>query len=277
MGNDISLSAAVRENLLALANTESLVARTQNRLSTGLRVASPIDDARVFFEAKALSDHAVDMDEKKEGIDQGVSSVTTALEAIEAIDALAQQMKGILISAKSSSGNELVALQTQYNDLRTQIDNLANDANYQGLNLIAGTGSSLDIEFSNNSNSILSIASIDVTTGSLGLAVTSLVNLSVASTLATKIDDSLAEIDAAKETLRGTAQALGSNVALLQTRLDFTEKYVNALEGGAAKLTLADITEEGANLVALQTRQQLGFSALAFAGQSEQSVLSLFR
>ena len=86
----------------------------------------------------------------------------------------------------------------------------------------------------------------------------------------------LAEIDAAAGTIRGNAQALGSNIALLQTRLDFTENYVNVLEGGAAKLILADITEEGANLVALQTRQQLGISALAFAGQSEQSVLSLF-
>ena len=64
---------------------------------------------------------------------------------------------------------------------------------------------------------------------------------------------------------------------MLQTRLDFTESYTGVLDEGAGKLTLADITEEGANLVALQTRQQLGISALSFAGQSEQSVLSLFR
>jgi flagellin len=78
-------------------------------------------------------------------------------------------------------------------------------------------------------------------------------------------------------TLRSNAQTLGSNVALLQTRLEFTEAYVNNLEGGAAKLTLANINEEGANLLAVQTRQQLGISALAFAGQAEQSILSLFR
>ena len=63
----------------------------------------------------------------------------------------------------------------------------------------------------------------------------------------------------------------------MQTRLDFTAKYVNVLDDGSGKLTLADITEEGANLVALQTRQQLGINALAFAGQSEQSILALFR
>ncbi len=273
MATDISLSAAVRENLLALANTERLISRTQNRLSTGLRVASPVDDARVFFEAKAISDHARDMDERKEGIDQAVSSVTTALEAIESIDALVQQLKGLLISAKSASGNELNLLETQFNDLRTQIDNLAADATYQGLNLINATGSTLEIFFSSNSNSVLNIDSVDVTTGSLGLAIGSVANLS----LSTLIDVALAEIATATDTIRGNAQSLGSNIALLQTRLDFTENYVNTLEGGAGKLNLADITEEGANLVALQTRQQLGVSALAFAGQSEQSVLQLFR
>ena len=66
-------------------------------------------------------------------------------------------------------------------------------------------------------------------------------------------------------------------VNLLQTRLDFSSAYANELQAGADKLILADITEEGANLVALQTRQQLGISSLSFAGQAEQSILSLFR
>ena len=87
----------------------------------------------------------------------------------------------------------------------------------------------------------------------------------------------IASLDSALTTLRANASTLGGNVALLQTRLDFTEEYVNTLEIGAGKLTLADINEEGANLLALQTRQQLGISALAFAGQAEQGILSLFR
>ncbi len=87
----------------------------------------------------------------------------------------------------------------------------------------------------------------------------------------------ISRLDSALATLRSNAQTLGTNVALLQTRLDFTETYVNTLETGAAKLTLADINEEGANLLALQTSQQLGISALAFAGQAEQGILSLFR
>lgn len=66
-------------------------------------------------------------------------------------------------------------------------------------------------------------------------------------------------------------------MALLQTRLEFTETYVNTLQAGGDKLTLADLNEEGANLLALQTRQQLGIQALSFAGQAEQGILGLFR
>ncbi len=274
MAQDLNLSAAVRENLLALKSTEILIARTQNRLSTGLKVASPIDDPRVFFEAKALSDNARDVGEKKEGVDQGISSVTTALEGIEGIDALVQQMKGLIISARTATGNQLASLVTQYNELRTQVDNLARDANYQGLNLVNGTGQTLSVQFSTDTTSFLNIASVDLrvnTTG--GMSLTSAVNFSLASIL----DAAATAIQAAIGTLRGQAQSLASNIAILQTRLDFNTAYVNLHEEGAGKLNLADLTEEGASLVALQTRQQLGINSLAFAGQAEQSILQLFR
>ncbi len=271
MANDIALSAAVRTNLLALNRTQDLVNRTQERLATGLKVASPIDDATAFFEAKALSDRALDLDERKSGIDQGISSITTALNAIESIDTLVRQMKGLAISAKTASGNQLTAIKTQFDELLGQITNLANDASYQGTNLVNSTASQLEIAFSTDTISKLVVQGFDLTTA--GLSITTAGTFS----LSTVIDARLTEIDAALSTLRGRAQTIGSNVALLQARLDFTERYVNDHEEGAGKLTLADINEEGANLVALQTRQQLGIGALSFAGQAEQSILRLFQ
>ncbi len=271
---EITLNAAVRSNLLTLSNTQSLIDKTQNRLSTGLRVSSPIDDSKAFFEAKSLSDRASDFSEKKDGIDQGISSVKTALEAVEAVDTLVRQLKGLAISAKSASGTELTSIVSQYNSLRTQIDNLAGDASYQGLNLVNNTTSTLAVSFGTATTSTLSITAVDLRTNTVGgLSVTSAANFSATSL----VDAAITQLDTAITTLRGNASSLGSNVALLQARLDFTKSYVNGLEEGAGKLTLADINEEGANLVSLQTRQQLGISALAFAGQSEQSVLSLFR
>jgi flagellin len=274
MALEITLSASARASLLSLGETATLIGRTNNRLSSGLKVASPIDDAKVFFEAKSLTDRASTLNEKKDGIDQGISSLSAALEAVEAVDTLVRQAKGIALAAKTATGTELTSLVTQYNGLRTQIDNLATDATYQGLNLVNSTGtSSLVVSFSNLTTSQLTVASVDLRVASTALNISAAASFSLTS----NIDASITQLDAAITTLRGNGQTLGSNVALLQARLDFTKNYVDVLDSGAGKLTLADITEEGANLVALQTRQQLGINGLSFAGQSEQNILALFR
>jgi flagellin-like hook-associated protein FlgL len=272
---DITLSAAVRSNLLALASTARLIDRTQDRLSTGLKVANPVDDAKAFFESKALSDRAATINEKKDGIDQAVSSVSVALEAVSAIDTIVEQLKGVVNSAASAgTAAEFTELNAQYNALLLQIDNFAADASYQGVNLVNGTGTTLTVNFSNSTSSTLTIASVGLThnTGT-GLGIMTGALLSVTANRACAIN----QLDVAIATLDAKAKSLGSNVALLQTRLDFSSAYANELQAGSDKLVLADITEEGANLVALQTRQQLGISSLSFAGNSEQSVLSLFR
>ena len=97
-----------------------------------------------------------------------------------------------------------------------------------------------------------------------------------AATAVTVLDIALDAFDSAISAVRSNAKKLGSNVALLKSRLDFTDAYIAGLTSGADKLTLADLNQEGANLVALQTRQALATQALAFAGQVEQSILQLF-
>ena len=81
----------------------------------------------------------------------------------------------------------------------------------------------------------------------------------------------------ARSKLRSFTAELGGNVAILNTRLDFTNNYINELQQGSDKLTLADLNEEGANLSALQTRQQLGIQSLSIAGQQQQAILTLIR
>jgi len=498
---DVTLSAAVRGSLLSLQGTTDLVERTQNRLSSGLKVGSAIDDPVAFFQAKTLSDRAFDFNEKKDGVDQGISTVTAAIDGLDAVESLVRQLKGLAQSLKSATGTQFTDLITQYNDLRGQVDLLTADSTYQGVNLINGTGQTLTTEFSDLSTSKLSISSVDVRNDGLNIialtnltagATTSAFNYDVlaagslsagatvsvtyagatttvttaadasftygtntltiaataggtvnlihgtsytftiggsgqgagtggatgttvelaalvqsyatvtagtaatfdyaalsADTLSsgdtisvtyvgatvtatadqtftygtntitiainstggesytlthgttytftlasagggsvtaggttatvelsgvtagitttaqdaqdrteyvgsntttaqagqlyvqagttTTVDEVLTDLTTSLTTLRSNASSLGSNVALLQTRLDFTQQYVDTLESGSAKLTLADINEEGANLLALQTRQQLGIQSLSFAGQAEQAVLGLFR
>ncbi|WP_119420683.1 flagellin [Desertibaculum subflavum] len=289
---DLRLSAAVRNNLLSLQNTTNFINRTQDRLSTGLKVSSALDDAVAFFQAQALSNRASDLNDRKDGIDQAISTLKAANNGIEALDKTVKQLKGIATSAKTASQNEQADLTNQFQELLNQLDQIAGDSSYQGLNLLNSTASHLSVEFSTLSTSVLSVfgrnlnvsgifseatvVSLDAQSSLTAFGVTYSGFSSIGTTVSA-VDDLIATLDSGIDKLRGAAKALGNNVTFLQTRLDFTKKYVNDLREGSDKLTLADINEEGANLVALQTRQQLGIQALAFAGQAEQSVLSLFQ
>lgn len=281
---DVTLSSAIRTNLLTLQKTGSLVDRTNNRLSTGLRVSSAIDNAVNYFQAKGLTDRASDLTDRKQNIDQGISSVKAAINGLEAIEKIVVQMKGVVLSAKSAEASEKADLASQFNTLATQLNALANDTSFQGLNLINSTASSLNIQFSEKTTAILTVDGVDtqfskldgVTVGA-SVAATALAATKWSTAAVSDFDTVIKAMDSAVTGLRSDAKTLGSNVALLQTRLDFTQSYVNTLTEGADKLTLADLNEEGANLVSLQTRQQLGIQALSFAGQQEQGILALFR
>ena len=271
---EISLSAPVRSNLLTLSRTTDLINSTQNRLATGLKVSSALDDASAFFQSSALNDRAKDLETLKSDIEQGVSTIGAAVDGIEAITDLVEQAKGLATKAKSSgSATERSSLAAQFDDILTQINDLAGDASYNGTNLISTSSAQLEIDFNEDGSSKLTVSALKSTTSAGGLSIAA-----AAGNFASdgNVNTALSEINSALTELRTNAATLGSNNTVLQTRLDFTESLVNTLESGASKLTLADLNTESANLLALQTRQQLSTNALALSAQSERSVLGLF-
>ena len=302
---EIALTSAQRSALLTLQNVADLSDRTQTRLSTGRKVNSVVDDAVAFFQGKALTDRASDFNIRKDGIDQGISSLTSGLNALEAVDSLLKQLKGVVEAAKSQTTAERTTSNTTFREIGSQIAQLIEDASYQGLNLISSTGSTLDIAFSVRTASRIQITGFDLNasvqgsanmlfTGSgasvvfgsalsfvgltgIGVTVSSFTGIGLDNSAISNADNAIASIDNAITRVRSVSAQLGSNVAILQTRLDFTSQYTNTLEGGSDKLTLADLNEEGANLVALQTRQQLGIQSLSIAGQQQQAILALLQ
>jgi flagellin-like hook-associated protein FlgL len=293
--SDVKLSAAIRTNLLSLQKTATQVANTQNRLATGMKVSGAADDATAYFQAKALNDRASDIAGKRSGIDQGISTLSAGLTALGTAEEILVQMKGIVSSAKAGTAAERATLKSQFLDLADQINSLVVDASYQGLNLVEATGNTLTVSFSEKTGSSLAVsgfnASISALTGLFGVSAAAMASsiskyagvgisggwsLISAADAVTVLDGALDAFDSAISAVRSNAKKLGSNVALLKARLDFTDEYIQGLTSGADKLTLADLNQEGANLVALQTRQALATQALAFAGQVEQAILQLF-
>jgi flagellin-like hook-associated protein FlgL len=311
--SDITLSAASRTSLLALQATQTNVDKTNNRLSTGLKVGSAIDDAVAYFQAKALSDRADDLTARKDKIDQGISALKVTVGATTSAATLIKNLKGILDAARSQNDSQRAASQKQMTQLIYQVDKLVRDASYQGLNLLNSSTSTLSVYFSEKTDSKLDVkganilasklyvmasngAALGIQTSKAGANGSALTTINTSSLLGiskslsqfqisivsnqnqlnSRINVAIGRLDATLASLNAKASNFGTSVSILSTRLDFTKDYVNNLTEGAGKLTLADTNEEGANLLALQTRQQLGIKTLSFAGQSEQSVLRLF-
>jgi len=169
-----------------------------------------------------------------------------------------------------TSNSTRSSLQTDYNNLLTQIDQLARDASYNGVNLIYGD--SLKVVFNGDASSSLTIQGVKLDSNGLGLTAIATTGFQDDRV----VNDTLLKLDASLAALRTQSSKFGTNVAVVQTRQDFTKNLINTLQTGSDNLVLADSNEEGANMLALQTRQQLSTTALTLANQASQAVLRLF-
>ena len=269
--SEISLTASMRSNLLSLQNTASLMDQTQERLSTGKKVNSAIDNPSSYYTAQSLTNRASDLSGLLDSMGQAISTIKAADEGITAITSFVEQAKAVANSAlETKDAAERVKYMDQYNDIRDQIDQLAKDSGYKGVNLLQQDN--LTVNFNEDRSSSLTVNGVKADVEGLELVEDG--DWDNEDNVA--LETSLIAVDNAIATLRTWASELGNNYAILQSREDFTEKLVNVLTEGADKLTLADMNEESANMLALQTRQQLAINSLSLASQAAQSVLSLF-
>jgi flagellin len=173
----------------------------------------------------------------------------------------------LITFTKSDTLDKLQTLEDNYNELRSQIDALVKDANYRGVNLLGGD--TLTTYFNEDRSNKLVTVGQNLTSDGLGLAAADFGSMASAT-------DAADNVRSALSSARDFGSALANSLAVLQTREDFTKETSQVLNEGADKLTLADPNEEGANMLALQTRLQLGVTSLSLAAQSQQSVLKLF-
>jgi len=173
--------------------------------------------------------------------------------------------------ADASSSATRAGLVSQFNNILSQITTTAQDASYNGVNLL--NGDQLKLVFNEKGTSTLSITGVTFTASGLNLS-----NLTAGTDFVDNASTNsvLTTLNAASVTLRSQASTFGSNLSVVQNRQDFNKNLINVLQTGSSQLTLADTNEEGANLLALQTRQQLSLTSLSLASQADQAVLRLF-
>ncbi|MGL4324098.1 MAG: flagellin [Beijerinckiaceae bacterium] len=418
---DIVLSSGIRSNLLSLQNSSQLLDRTQNRLATGRKVNTALDDPLNYFTSSAMSAQANDLSRLLDGINLGIKTLEAADNGIRSIQRLVESALGnsraalssASTTAKVGSGMDPVTRQAidytlnpnllttgtpagkfnagdiltfgytvppsatvnsiavtlgagvptaqalatainsaagnldtatgqpylkatidvagrlvvdntangtlriqltdtapantladlfgtyepplptstgldtgtitysqnvtrnaaaqQYNDLLSQIGNLAKDSGYNGVNLLFGQ--SLDLVFNADASTRMVVRGVVFDAAGLGLATT---NTKYNFQSDVEINSAISKLNDAIKYLRSQASTFGANMTVAQTRRDFTNEATKTLRAGSDGLVTADMNEEGANLLALQTRQQLSTQALSLASQSDQAVLRLF-
>ena len=154
-----------------------------------------------------------------------------------------------------------------FNNVREQIDSLVEDSNFRGINLLSGDN--LTTFFNEDRDNTLETEGVDFTSLGLGLEEADFTNAANATDAINSVRDAVSDV-------RNFGQSIANDLSIVQFRRDFTEQTINTLQSGADDLVVADQNEEGANLLALQTRQALGTTSLSLAAQSQQAVLRLF-
>ena len=272
--SDIVLSAGVRSNLLQLQQTSDLITQTQNKLASGKKVNSALDNAINFFTAQGLDTRARNLNGLLDSMSNGINTIQAANNGITSITKLVQSAQALVSQAQQANNVTTQAnLSTQFNSLLTQIGQLASDSGFNGVNLLGGN--TLTVTLNETATSTIAVTGVNYTNAAA--APLSIANAANNWAGAADITAASTALSAALTSLQSEAQTLSSSLSTVQIRQDFTKAMITTLQTGSGNLTLADSNAEGANLLALQTRQQLSSTALSLAAQADQNVLRLFR
>jgi flagellin len=294
---EIGLNSSMRSNLISLQTTARLLGQTEERLASGKRVNTAVDNPANFFAAQGHTTRANLLTGLKDNISEAVQTIKAADSGIKGVLSTIEAMRGILTQARAAindsvnsaitlagaSGGGASGLVGQYNRLSEQLNNLVFDSSYKGTNFLSGTGpTTLTVNLNENASTKLVMSGFDSSASGLGISGGSATSQTIGTLTSANIDTAT-EIDAAEATLnkaiatlQSKASELASNLSTLTARQSFITEMVNTLIVGSTKLTEADTNEEGANLLSLQTKQQLGTTALSISAQAEQSILRLF-
>ena len=265
--------------MIALQNlnaTNKDLGTVQNRINTGQKISTAKDNGAIWAIAQNQRAESASLNSVISSLQRGQSVADVAMSAGTAISDILVQMKEKVLAATEAglSTASKAALSDEYKSLRDQIDTIANNATFDGVNLISTT--------SVNSASIKAIANADATaTIDIAHVVLSKSNTKIAATLTsltnTVTSADVKEVEDAIQDVSSALSKLGTGAKALDTHMTNVMKLQDTLDAGVGNLVDADLAKESARLQALQTKQQLGVQALSIANQSSSSLLGLFR
>ncbi len=268
MANSINTNVGALIALQSLNATSRELDTVQNRVNTGLKVASAKDNGAIYAIASGLRAEQGALNSVKNSIQRGQSIIDVALAAGDTITSALEQQKGLAVAIQSSVAGSAAetAYLADYNALGTEIAAALAGATFDGINLFSAGSATNNLVVQTGTS----------TTYAVHAAAAAATTVSTTTT-ATRATATTANVTTATTAFAAKLGTLGSNSQSLDRQLTFTSKIQDALEAGVGNLVDADLAKESARLTALQTKQQLGVQALSIANQSSSILLGLFR
>jgi flagellin len=276
------MSISVHTNqsaLVALQNlnkTNDELSGAQSRISTGLKVQGPKDNASVWGIAQSQRADVGALGAVKMSLDRAQSISDVAISAGETISDLLLSMKEKVTAAMDPSLDTVArtALNADYKSLLRQVTQVASDATFDGANMLDGSlGAGIRFLANADANSFITLSAKNMSLGGAIITMGAASSISTV-TLATTIQGLLTS------SISNVNQALGDMGAQskqVSAHNSFVSKLTDVLNTGIGNLVDADLAKESAKLQALQVQQQLGAQALSIANAAPQIVLSLFK
>lgn len=294
--------------LQSLRSTNSDMLQTQNRISTGLRVASASDNAAYWSIATTMRGDRSSISTVSDALGLGSATAEIAAKGIETAIEVAGKLKDKLLAARTP-GVDRGKIQSEIEELQSSLQSIVDGANFNGQNWLSSDSSATTTtrtivsSFTRASDGSISVGTITVdldntrlvdsaasgtssgilnTTATSGSTSYTVLNLDISSLTDSTadlgvIEDMLSTVDTAISSMTDAASSLGAIKTRIDIQKDFADSMKAAIDKGVGQLVDADMNEESTRLQALQVRQQLGIQALSIANQGAQSILSLFR
>jgi flagellin len=273
--NSINTNASAMLALTNLSTTQMALNQTQNIISTGKKINSAKDNGAVWSIAQTMQGKSTALDSVKDSLNRAQSTIDVAMSAGQQVSDLLTQMKAKALAASDTSldSTSRTALNEDFKSLRDQIGKVVSNADFNGINMVKSSGTTIYALANDSGSSKLTVAAQDLSLGGGNVTITATASFASASAASAYIGTLDTDLTAVNTAL--TKLGTGSNA--LASHAKFVGSLQSSLQTGISNLVDADMASESATLQALQTKQQLGVQALSIANQSTSIMLSLFR
>jgi flagellin len=306
--SSINTNVAAMTALQTLTQTNKSLVETQNRISTGFRVADAEDNAAYWSIATTMRSDSMALSTVQDALGLGAATVDVAYTGIKSSIDVVNQIKAKLVAARQP-GIDRSKVQTEISELQAQLQGIADSATFSGENWLSVDSASVGYNATKTIVSSFSRAGSTVAIGTISIDVdnTKLIdpngpdgildtestttNGAMAYSVLTldisgltddpldlaDLEEIIATVDGAISSMTDAGTSLGAAKARIGIQQDFVKSLMSAIDRGVGQLVDADMNEESTRLQALQVKQQLGIQALNIANGSSQNILALFR